>query len=127
MVRAPPPTVNNYDFVSLIYPGLVCRTLLEDTKPGRILPHPLTPKNDGYISDLCASLSAFIFTMGQNLGSAIKLDYKTIPMYYLLSWATKSFYSVANLLLLFGVIELVLPVLSSGLATEIVWWALSVV
>ncbi len=43
-------------------------------------------------------------------------------MYYLPSWATKSFYSVANVLLHFGVMdELALPLLFRGLAPEGDW------
>lgn len=52
----------------------------------------------------------------------MELDYDNIPMYYLPSWATKSFYSVANVLLHFGVMdELALPILFRGLATENEW------
>jgi hypothetical protein len=92
-------------------------SLEEDTKSHRISPREFrhircTIQDDGHQSDLCSTLRSYISTLGQNLGGEVELDYDTIPLYYLPTCATKSFYSVANVLLHFGVMdELALPLL----------------
>jgi hypothetical protein len=111
--------------------GFETPSLFEDAKSHRISPREFrhircSLVDDGHQSDLCSTLRNYVSTLGQNLGEEIELDHDTIPMYYLPSWVTKPFYSVANVLLHFGVMdELALPLLFKGLATDSDWVQLS--
>jgi hypothetical protein len=102
-------------------------SLLEDAKSHRISPREFrhircTLQDDGHQSELCSTLRLYINLLGTNLGRDIRLFHDTVPMYYLPSWTTKSFYSVANVLLHYGVMdELALPILFRGLADESDW------
>ena len=100
---------------------------LEESKSHRISPREFrhircTLVDDGHQSELCSTLRDYINLLGLNIGRDIRIFHDTIPMYYLPSWTTKPFYSVANVLLHYGVMdELALPLLFRGLALESDW------
>jgi len=104
---------------------------LDDTQSHRISPREFrhircSLQDDGHQSDICSTLRHYVTVLGQNLGEEIELDHDTIPMYYLPAWTTKPFYSVANVLLHFKVMdELALPLLFKGLAVESDWTELT--
>jgi len=76
-------------------------------------------QTEGSESDLCSILRSYIKTISADAGL---YHYDAIPMYYLPSWTTRPFYSVANVLLHFGVMdELALPLLFRGLQYQSDW------
>ena len=101
--------------------------LLEDSKSHRISPREFrhircTRVDDGHQSELCSTFRDYVNVLGSNIGRDIRLFHDSIPMYYLPTSASKTFYSVANVLLHYGVMdELALPIVFRGLAPESEW------
>lgn len=71
---------------------------------------------------MCGILRSYLGTLTENGGGDVRLVHGSIPMFYVPEKDRIPFYSIANVLLHYGVSdELGLPLLFSGLAKESDW------